>query len=46
MKYVVTPHAGVWIETVEVNSLNPKEPVTPHAGVWIETDKLLLLERY
>ena len=33
----VTPHAGVWIETLEVKHTTKHEDVTPHAGVWIET---------
>ena len=34
---MVTPHVGVWIETILVASFNPKYSVTPHVGVWIET---------
>ena len=37
MSITVTPHAGVWIETI-VNSTDDTDiAVTPHAGVWIET---------
>jgi len=34
---LVTPHAGVWIETVIHDIERGAERVTPHAGVWIET---------
>ena len=34
----VTPHAGVWIETLSDNNLYDFDAVTPHAGVWIETE--------
>ena len=33
----VTPHVGVWIETIEVQHLVIRKVVTPHVGVWIET---------
>ena len=33
----VTPHAGVWIETLIFWFDMRKVSVTPHAGVWIET---------
>ena len=33
----VTPHAGVWIETVRLVYIAHLCIVTPHAGVWIET---------
>ena len=33
----VTPHVGVWIETIITASLKWNPPVTPHVGVWIET---------
>ena len=36
-RYVVTPHAGVWIETLYKPHLPGTRLVTPHAGVWIET---------
>ena len=37
---VVTPYAGVWIETIScINSLTERH-VTPYAGVWIETQTL------
>ena len=37
---IVTPHTGVWIETIcaRLRGISPK--VTPHTGVWIETYKL------
>ena len=36
---MVTPHAGVWIETnCGYAELVVRKIVTPHAGVWIETD--------
>ena len=34
---IVTPHAGVWIETTEPKNAKTTYGVTPHAGVWIET---------
>ena len=34
---IVTPRAGVWIETDEVMEELTKLNVTPRAGVWIET---------
>ena len=34
---LVTPHAGVWIETGLRNLGRNGGIVTPHAGVWIET---------
>ena len=33
----VTPHVGVWIETVLAPVLRQRDTVTPHVGVWIET---------
>ena len=33
----VTPHAGVWIETLNSRYNIFIYTVTPHAGVWIET---------
>ncbi len=35
--YGVTPHAGVWIETLKKRFRHGGTQVTPHAGVWIET---------
>ena len=35
----VTPHVGVWIETVESALFVHRVNVTPHVGVWIETCK-------
>ena len=35
---MVTPHVGVWIETVLAISRAYLECVTPHVGVWIETN--------
>ena len=37
----VTPHVGVWIETVYLTDEEKKEAVTPHVGVWIETMPLV-----
>ena len=37
----VTPHAGVWIETLNDGTFAHKYLVTPHAGVWIETPFLI-----
>ena len=34
---VVTPHTGVWIETLMFDACNAMREVTPHTGVWIET---------
>ena len=34
---IVTPHAGVWIETSFFLNQIGGVIVTPHAGVWIET---------
>ena len=33
----VTPHVGVWIETIPILSNSGIGRVTPHVGVWIET---------
>ncbi len=38
---IVTPHAGVWIETIKSSMAKMLCEVTPHAGVWIETNKVL-----
>ena len=35
---LVTPHAGVWIETHLFEPQCKGSRVTPHAGVWIETE--------
>ena len=37
LDYKVTPHVGVWIETIERFDSLVKIAVTPHVGVWIET---------
>ena len=34
---MVTPYAGVWIETWDMESPEDAVIVTPYAGVWIET---------
>ena len=34
---VVTPHVGVWIETLLYRFFLWQNQVTPHVGVWIET---------
>ena len=39
----VTPHVGVWIETLVQKKGRFVKQVTPHVGVWIET--LPALER-
>ena len=39
---VVTPRAGVWIETELLTELKEKYKVTPRAGVWIETARTIL----
>ena len=33
----VTPHVGVWIETLGYAFYDENKNVTPHVGVWIET---------
>ncbi len=33
----VTPHVGVWIETIKLAIIRKDYEVTPHVGVWIET---------
>ena len=34
---LVTPHVGVWIETIMGGFGSGLSCVTPHVGVWIET---------
>ncbi len=34
----VAPHAGAWIETVDLKEIEQGVDVAPHAGAWIETD--------
>ena len=34
----VTPHVGVWIETLSIRFVLFGQDVTPHVGVWIETE--------
>ena len=36
-KQEVTPHTGVWIETIFPTPAYALTQVTPHTGVWIET---------
>ena len=36
-RFHVTPHTGVWIETLRVLTFFTRLTVTPHTGVWIET---------
>ena len=40
---MVTPHTGVWIETIKwcPEDVNDND-VTPHTGVWIETTNRLI----
>ena len=38
----VTPHVGVWIETLNTDKQQLENMVTPHVGVWIETMPLKL----
>ena len=43
---MVTPYAGVWIETRVAYHCRHARPVTPYAGVWIETcrkNKLVMI---
>ena len=40
----VTPHAGVWIETLAAIIEASENDVTPHAGVWIETAPIVEIE--
>ena len=37
MMEIVTPHVGVWIETIFIIMKQINKIVTPHVGVWIET---------
>ena len=39
---LVTPHVGVWIETLNTDKQQLENMVTPHVGVWIETMPLKL----
>ena len=41
----VTPHAGVWIETISFGIMLAIFAVTPHAGVWIETVSHVSIDR-
>ena len=34
---LVAPHAGAWIETVQLVAIEGQAGVAPHAGAWIET---------
>ena len=34
---LVTPHVGVWIETLRGHAWRWQHAVTPHVGVWLET---------
>ena len=34
---VVAPHAGAWIETLQIEMSAYHHQVAPHAGAWIET---------
>ena len=43
---VVTPHAGVWIETFPYSAFCDQGKVTPHAGVWIETHHVPIFRPY
>ena len=36
----VTPHVGVWIETLRTRCCRVAITVTPHVGVWIETEEI------
>ena len=40
LELTVTPHVGVWIETLKCARLSATYLVTPHVGVWIETTKV------
>ena len=42
-QFQVTPHVGVWIETLVGAHFYHAQSVTPHVGVWIETCLILLL---
>jgi len=42
---IVTPHAGVWIETQGRKQQAKRQIVTPHAGVWIETPTIPIKKR-
>ena len=41
---IVTPHVGVWIETIAWSNVKSHLEVTPHVGVWIETLLILNLK--
>ena len=41
-RIAVTPHVGVWIETLAQYISSRAVYVTPHVGVWIETCTLSL----
>ena len=32
----VAPHAGAWIEIINLSGFSPEGEVAPHAGAWIE----------
>ena len=40
--YTVTPHVGVWIETIVQPIQSSSSVVTPHVGVWIETYRMII----
>ena len=42
MSETVTPHVGVWIETLFELWQQRLKGVTPHVGVWIETQSGIL----
>ncbi len=37
LRQFVAPHAGAWIETLDLSHPIPESRVAPHAGAWIET---------
>ena len=43
--YPVTPHVGVWIETLFPQREAGLKRVTPHVGVWIETRRSMAMRR-
>jgi len=43
---VVAPHAGAWIETIEITEELFNDEVAPHAGAWIETIASANLSRF
>lgn len=41
----VAPHAGAWIETIQVSIVCSIPQVAPHAGAWIAGERICLLRQ-